>query len=118
MVSDYLDRYGKIDAVWMDAGGIAVTVLEAFKDAGSPYPKVMVGEDQNDYLKYWKENNVNAVAPTFPTFQWRTAVLRGRQDPARARLSITAGYCLSQMSIQANLDQYYRPRQCPRCTMH
>ena len=75
VVSDYLAKYGTIDAVWMDAGGTAVTILEAFKDAGAPYPKVMVGEDQQDYLKYWKANNLNGLAPTFPTFQWRTAVL-------------------------------------------
>jgi ribose transport system substrate-binding protein len=75
VVSDYLAKYGTIDAVWMDAGGTAVTILEAFKDAGAPYPKVMVGEDQEDYLQYWKNNNLTAIAPTFPTFQWRTAVL-------------------------------------------
>jgi ribose transport system substrate-binding protein len=75
VVSDYLAKYGTIDAVWMDAGGTAVTILEAFKDAGAPYPKAMVGEDQEDYLQYWKANNLVAIAPTFPTFQWRTAVL-------------------------------------------
>lgn len=75
VVSDYLAKYGTIEAVWMDAGGTAVTILEAFKDAGAPYPKVMVGEDQQDYLAYWKENLELAIAPTFPTFQWRTAVL-------------------------------------------
>jgi ribose transport system substrate-binding protein len=74
VVSDYIARFGKIDAVWMDAGGTAVTILEAFKDAGAPYP-IMVGEDQEDYLQYWKANKLTAIAPTFPTFQWRTAVL-------------------------------------------
>ena len=111
IVSDYLDRYGNIDGVWMDAGGVAVAVMEAFKDAGKPYP-VMVGEDQNDYLKYWKENNVNAVAPTFPTFQWRTAVL--------AAVKILQGeavdhrWVLPQPDVtQANLDQYYHPEMPP-----
>jgi len=75
VVSDYLAKYGNIDAVWMDAGGTAVTILEAFKDAGAPYPKVMVGEDQQDFLEYWKANKINGIAPTFPTFQWRNAVL-------------------------------------------
>ena len=75
VVSDYLTKYGTIDAVWMDAGGTAVTILEAFKDAGADYPKVMVGEDQQDFLDYWKSNSINGVAPTFPTFQWRTSVL-------------------------------------------
>jgi ribose transport system substrate-binding protein len=75
VVSDYLAKYGNIDAVWMDAGGTAVTILEAFKDAGAPYPKVMIGEDQQDFLEYWKTNKINGLAPTFPTFQWRTAPL-------------------------------------------
>ncbi len=75
VVSDYIAKYKHIDAVWMDAGGTAVTILEAFKDAGAPYPKVMVGEDQEDYLQYWKKNNLTAISPSFPTYQWRTAVL-------------------------------------------
>ncbi len=89
VVSDYLAKYGTIDAVWMDAGGTAVTILEAFKDAGAPYPKVMIGEDQQDFLEYWKANDINGLAPTFPTFQWRTAVLAavnvppGRDCPAQ-----------------------------------
>src|SRR3990172_9065716 len=37
IVSDYLDRFGKIDAIWMDAGGPAVAALEAFQDAGQPF---------------------------------------------------------------------------------
>jgi ribose transport system substrate-binding protein len=75
VVNDYLAKYGNIDAVWMDAGGTAVTILEAFKDNGAPYPKVMIGEDQQDFLDYWKNNDINGLAPTFPTFQWRNAVL-------------------------------------------
>jgi ribose transport system substrate-binding protein len=75
VVSDYLAKFGKIDAVWMDAGGTAVTILEAFKDNGASYPKVMIGEDQQDFLEYWNANKINGLAPTFPTFQWRTAVL-------------------------------------------
>ena len=75
VVTDYLAKYGTIDAVWMDAGGTAVTILEAFEDAGASYPKAMVGEDQNDYLQFWSENDLNAIAPTFPTYQWRTAIL-------------------------------------------
>jgi ribose transport system substrate-binding protein len=111
IVSDYIDRYGNIDAVWMDAGGPAVAVLEAFKDAGKDYP-VMVGEDQMDYLKYWKENDVNGIAPTFPTFQWRTAVL--------AAVDILQGkpvdhrWVLPQPDVtQDNLDTYYLPDMPP-----
>ena len=111
IVSDYIDRFGQLDAVWMDAGGPAVAALEAYEDAGLPFP-VMVGEDQMDYLKYWKENDVTAIAPTFPTFQWRTAVLAAvmilQGEPVDAR------WVLPQPHIyQSNLDQYYLPDMPP-----
>jgi len=106
LVRDYLDRFGTIDAVWMDAGGVAVPALEAFEDAGQPFP-VMVGEDQNDYLKFLADHpEIKGIAPTFPTFQWRTAVwaavkiLQG--EPVEKR------WVLPQPEITAeNLDQYY-----------
>ena len=105
VVSDYLAKYGTIDAVWMDAGGTAVTILEAFKDAGAPYPKVMIGEDQQDFLEYWKANKINGLAPTFSTFQWRTAVL--------AAVNFLQGkpvqhnWVLPQPDVNAsNLDKY------------
>jgi ribose transport system substrate-binding protein len=112
VVRDYIDRYGTIDAVWMDAGGTAVSILEAFEDAGVPYPKVINGEDQNDYLKFWKEKGLTAIAPTFPTFQWRTAVLAAvmilQGEPVQKR------WVLPQPDVTAeNLDQYYNPEMPP-----
>lgn len=112
VVSDYLAKYGTIDAVWMDAGGTAVTILEAFKDAGAPYPKVMVGEDQQDYLQYWKENNLTAIAPTFPTFQWRTAVLAAVMFLDGE--TVQHNWYLPQPDVtQANLDQYLNAEMPP-----
>ncbi|KAA3645076.1 MAG: ABC transporter substrate-binding protein [Chloroflexi bacterium] len=87
IVEDHLDRFGQIDAIWMDAGATAVAAIEAFEDAGLDIP-IMVGEDQQDFLKKWQDEGLTAVAPTFPTFQWRTAViamvniLQGEQVPA------------------------------------
>ncbi len=105
VVSDYLAKYGTIDAVWMDAGGTAVTVLEAFKDAGAPYPKAMVGEDQEDYLQYWKNNNLTAIAPTFATYQWRTAVLSAVMFLQGK--TVQHNWYLPQPDVtQANLDKY------------
>ena len=111
ITSDYIDRFGTIDAVWMDAGGPAVAALEAYEDLGLPFP-VMVGEDQMDYLKYWKENDVTAIAPTFPTFQWRTAALAAvmilQGEPVDAR------WVLPQPHVtQENLDQFYLPDMPP-----
>lgn len=74
IVEDYLNRFGKIDGVWMDAGATAVAALEAFEDAGKPYP-VINGEDQQDFLQKWKKNKLTAIAPTYPTYQWRTPVI-------------------------------------------
>jgi ribose transport system substrate-binding protein len=96
----------------MDAGGTAVTILEAFKDAGAPYPKVMVGEDQQDYLAYWKANNLTAIAPTFPTFQWRTAVLSAVMFLQGE--TVQRNWYLPQPDVvQANLDQYENPEMPP-----
>jgi len=112
VVSDYLAKYGTIDAVWMDAGGTAVTILEAFEDAGAPYPKVMVGEDQQDYLAFWKANNLTAIAPTFPTFQWRTAVLSAVKFLQGE--TVQHNWYLPQPDVTAeNLDQYENPEMPP-----
>jgi ribose transport system substrate-binding protein len=74
IVDDYLQRYGTIDGVWMDAGAVAVAAVEAFQDAGQPVPPIN-GEDQLDFLKLWKDQNLTAIAPTYPTYQWRTPVI-------------------------------------------
>ena len=86
VVSDYLSRVGQIDAVWVDFGAMSVAVAEAFEDAGQPYP-VITGEDQNDYLQKWQKEGFRGIAPTYPAYQWRTAliaavdVLKGQPVP-------------------------------------
>ena len=111
LVRDYIDRFGHIDAIWMDAGGPAVGALEAYQDLGLPFP-VMVGEDQNDYLKFWKENDLTAIAPTFPTFQWRSAVLIAVKILQGE--TVQKRWVLPQPDVtQANLDQYYKPEMPP-----
>lgn len=111
IVNDYLDRFGTIDAIWMDAGATAVAAIEAFEEAGEPYP-IMVGEDQQDYLVKWDENDLTAVAPTFPTYQWRTPIIAG--------LMIMNGepvqkvWTLPQPVItEENLAQYLQPNMPP-----
>jgi ribose transport system substrate-binding protein len=73
IVSDYLQR-GAIDAVWMDAGATAVAAIEAFEDNGYDVP-VFVGEDQQDFLQKWQALDMTAIAPTYPTYQWRTPII-------------------------------------------
>jgi ribose transport system substrate-binding protein len=112
IVEDYLNRFGKIDGVWMDAGATAVAALEAFEDAGKPYP-VINGEDQQDFLQKWKKNKLTAIAPTYPTYQWRTPVI--------AAIRILKGepvtgptWKLPQPAITAeNLDKFVNDKMPP-----
>ena len=80
IVSDYLQREGQLDGVWMDAGATAVAAMEAFEDNGQEIPP-FVGEDQNDFLTKWKEDGLTAVAPTYSNYQWRTAVIAADEGP-------------------------------------
>jgi ribose transport system substrate-binding protein len=111
IITDAIQKHGQIDGVWMDAGATAVAAIEAFEDAGAPYP-VINGEDQQDFLVKWQEEGLTAIAPTFPTFQWRTAVI--------AALKVLQGeevndpWILPQPTVtQENLAQYVQPDMPP-----
>lgn len=111
IVSDYIQRHGKIDGVWMDAGATAVAAVEAFEDAGVPVPAI-VGEDQQDFLQKWKSGGLTAIAPTYPTYQWRTPIiaalriLKGEEVPKTWKLP--------QPKITSeNLDTYLQPNMPP-----
>ena len=111
-VADYLSRNGKIDAVWVDLGAVSVAVAEAFEDAGQPYP-IITGEDQQDYLQAWKKTGFKGIAPTYPAYQWRTAViaalktLKGEPIPG-------PNWVLPQPSVTAkDLDKYVNPKLSP-----
>jgi ribose transport system substrate-binding protein len=74
IVSDYIQKEGSLDGVWMDAGATAVAAVEAFEDAGQDVPPI-TGEDQNDFLLKWQSEKLTAIAPTYSNFQWRTAII-------------------------------------------
>ncbi|MEO3999494.1 substrate-binding domain-containing protein [Mesorhizobium sp. CAU 1732] len=111
IVEDYLQR-GSIDAVWMDAGATAVAAIEAFEDGGHDIP-VFVGEDQQDFLQKWRALDMTAIAPTYPTYQWRTPII--------AAVSILKGeavpgpeWVLPQPAITAeNLDDFINEKMPP-----
>ena len=112
IVEDYIQREGKLDAVWMDAGATSVAAIEAFEDAGAKVP-VITGEDQQDFLQKWKQLKLTAIAPTYPTYQWRTPII--------AAVRIMNGepvpgpeWILPQPAITAeNLDQYINDKMPP-----
>ncbi len=91
IVTDYIQREGGLDGIWMDAGATALAAIEAFEDEGLDVPPI-TGEDQQDFLQKWDEDGLTAVAPTYPTYQWRTPIiaavriLSGEQVPAEWNL--------------------------------
>ncbi len=105
IVEDYINREGKIDAIWMDAGATAVAALEAFEDAGQDYP-VITGEDQEDFLQKWKAEGLTALGPTYPTYQWRTPIIAALRT-LKGEPVIGPTWKLPQPAItQETLDQY------------
>ena len=111
IVADYIQREGQIDGVWMDAGATSVAASEAFEDAGVDVPPV-TGEDQQDFLVKWQEEGWNTVAPTYPTYQWRTPIiaalkiLKGEEVPKE--------WVLPQPKItNDNLADYVQPDMPP-----
>jgi ribose transport system substrate-binding protein len=111
IVEDYIQR-GNIDAVWMDAGATAVAAIEAFEDAGVDVP-VFSGEDQQDFLQKWKTLGLKAIAPSYPSYQWRTPIiaavriLNGEQVPGPE-------WVLPQPAItEENLDTYINENMPP-----
>jgi ribose transport system substrate-binding protein len=111
IVSDYLQREGQIDGIWMDAGATSVAAIEAFEDAGMEVPPI-TGEDQQDFLLKWSEDDLTAIAPTYPTYQWRTPIiaalkiLRGEEVPEE--------WVLPQPAItEQTLDDYLNPDMPP-----
>lgn len=111
IVSDAIARHGQIDGVWMDSGATSVAAVEAFEDAGEDIPPI-TGEDQQDFLQAWKDKDLTAIAPAYPTFQWRTPVI--------AALKILAGeevpkeWTLPQPVVtEDNFDDYYKEGMPP-----
>ena len=108
VLNDYQTKYGTIDAIWADTGSTAVSILKSLNEAGIPYPKAVVGEDQEEFLEYWKQNGLTAIAPTFPAYQWRTAVLSSVKFLQGE--TFQHQWILPQPEITAvNLDQFQNP---------
>ena len=112
IVSDYLQREGQLDGVWMDAGATAVAAMEAFEDNGQEIPP-FVGEDQNDFLTKWKEDGLTADRPDVLELPVADRRHRRRRRSSRARRSRRSGSCRSRRSSHENLDEYVDPNMPP-----
>jgi ribose transport system substrate-binding protein len=84
----------------------------AFEDCGQPYP-IITGEDQEDFLKKWKEKGLTAMAPTYPTYQWRAPVIAAVKV-LKGEPVIGPTWKLPQPVItQADLDKYVDDKMPP-----
>jgi ribose transport system substrate-binding protein len=111
IINDYRKRGVTIDGVWLDAGATASAAASAFLDAGVAVPPI-TGEDQQDFLKLWQAKKLTAIAPTYPAYVWRTAViavvdiLQGKRVPKE--------WVLPQPAVTAdNLDSFVDPHMPP-----
>ncbi len=112
IVEDYINKGAKIDAVWMDAGATSVAAIEAFEDAGAKVP-IVTGEDQQDFLQKWQADSLNAVAPTYPTFQWRTPIIAALHI-LKGEPVIGPEWVLPEPTItKASLAKYVNPKMPP-----
>ncbi|MBD5786210.1 substrate-binding domain-containing protein [Cellulosimicrobium terreum] len=103
IVTQYLQR-GDVDGIWMDAGDGAVAAVEAFEDAGKPYP-VFMGEDEMSFLRKWKDTDMNALGAVYSNFQWRTPILAAQMIWAGEE--VPSEWVLPQDPIAADeLDAY------------
>jgi ribose transport system substrate-binding protein len=103
IISDELAT-GDVQGVWMDAGDGAVAAIEAFEDAGKDLP-VMTGEDEMSFLRKWQETGIEALAPVYSNFQWRTPLLA--LDKIFKGEEVPAEWVLPQEPIPADeLDQW------------
>lgn len=114
LVSQHLQR-GEIDGIWMDAGDGAVAGLEAFEDAGQPYP-VIAGEDELSFMRKWDEEGLTAVAPVYSNFQWRTPVLAASMILAGEE--VPAEWILPQAPITEDDLPEYLERNAEMPSLH
>ena len=82
------------------------------KTRAKPYP-IITGEDQEDFLKKWKDKGLTAIGPTYPTYQWRTAIIAAvkilKGEPVSG-----PNWKLRQPTItQADLDKYVNDKLPP-----
>ena len=99
IVTDYIQRDGNIDGVWMDAGATAVAASRR-----SRTPASRPADHRRGPARLPEEvegRSLTAIAPTYPTYQWRTPViaalkiLKGEEVPKEWMLpqpTITAGH--------------------------
>jgi len=102
-----IPAHPKIDGIWTGAGMMARGAIEALLAAGRSVPPI-TADDDNGYLKMWKEFNLTAVCLTKPTWlsqkglQTGLDIMQGKPTP---KVNILPAYIITQET----LDDFVRP---------
>ncbi|MBE0479227.1 ABC transporter substrate-binding protein [Candidatus Aerophobetes bacterium] len=97
----------KIDGIWTGAGMMARGAIEALLAAGRKVPPI-TADDDNGYLKMWKQYNLTAFSSTKPAWlsqkglQVGLDILQGKPTP---KDTILPAYAITA----ENLDEFVRP---------
>jgi len=74
---------------------------------------VITGEDQQDFLVAWDQSDLTAIGPTYPTFQWRTAIIAATQ--ILSGQAVPEQWVLPQPTVtNDNLDAFIRANMPPQ----
>ena len=114
IVDDYIQRYGTIDGVWMDAGAAAVAAVEAFQDAGKPVPPIN-GEDQLRLPEDVEGQEAHRDRADLPDLPVAYADHRGAADPRR-RAGVQPVEAAAADHHPGQPRPVPRRRTCRRCT--
>jgi ribose transport system substrate-binding protein len=116
-VSQMLDAYPKIDAVWSQGGAMTAGAIDSFIKAGRPLVP-MTGEDYNGYLKLWLKylpGGFTSVSPGQPNYLTTLALdaavrtLQGHTVPAvvNVPLPVITDQTASQYYQAGKSDSYW-----------
>ncbi len=104
IVTNYIQRHGNIDGIWMDAGATAVAAVEAFQDAGKPVPPIN-GEDQLDFLQAVEGQEAHRNRAHLPDLPVAHPDHRRAEDPP-GRTGLQPWKLPQPTITQDNLDSY------------
>lgn len=115
-MENFLSAFPDIDGVWASGGAMTQGAIEAFLEAGRPLVP-MSGEDNNGFLKLWKENmgkdKFDAVGCSMPTYFFAEGLKLGLdivQGKVEVGKDVPKDQILHVYTITSeNLDQFVRP---------
>lgn len=66
-------QHPEIDGVWSSGAQMSRAFLDVLREEGRDFPPI-TGESENGFLQLWEEEELESIAPNFPTWQTPEAV--------------------------------------------